>query len=86
MSGIRSFGFQRNAWSAPLKSCRCSAMDRTTVSRDEPRYVLPNVPSAISLMTCCIPRRMERKFFSRSSQRNQVLYVAPGSSFQRRMS
>lgn len=35
-AGIRSFGFQRKAWSAPLNICRCSAMAPTTVWRDEP--------------------------------------------------
>jgi hypothetical protein len=36
MSGIRSFGFQGKARAAPLKICRCSAIDPTTVSRTEP--------------------------------------------------
>src|SRR5215208_959239 len=83
MSGMRSFGFQRNAWSAPLNSWRCSAMDPTTVSSDDPRYALPNVPASICATTAAIPRRIERKFLSRSSHRNHDRYVAPGSLRQR---
>jgi len=59
-----------NAWSAPLKIWRCSATESSTVSRDEPRYATPNVPLSISSTTCMIPRRIERKFLSRSSHRN----------------
>jgi len=36
MSGMRSLGFQRKAWSAPLKIWRCSAMELTTISSDDP--------------------------------------------------
>jgi hypothetical protein len=36
---MRSFGFQRKAWSAPLKTWRCSAMEWTTVSRVLPDLV-----------------------------------------------
>ena len=31
---------------------RCSAIDLTTVSRDEPRYATPNVSALISKITC----------------------------------
>lgn len=51
MRRLRSFGFQRNAWSAPLKIWRCSAIDPTTVSSDEPLYTLPKVPASISWTT-----------------------------------
>src|SRR5579859_3843244 len=48
-------------------------------------YVLPKLPAKISAITCCRPRRLERKFLSRSSHRNHVRYAAPGSSFNRRI-
>ncbi len=44
----------------------------TTVSSDEPRYCVPKAPASISAATRWIPRRIERKFFSRSSQRNHA--------------
>src|SRR6266508_2109117 len=86
MSGMRSLGFHRNAWSAPLKIWRCSAMEPTTVSRDEPLYAAPNVPASICETTAEMPRRIDRKFLSRSSQRNHVWYVPPASARQRSMS
>ncbi len=53
-------------------------MDLTTVSSEEPLYRLPKVPAGISATTGCSPRRIERKFFRRSSQRNHVWYVLSG--------
>ena len=48
----------------------------STVSSVEPRYTLPKLPPSISRTICPMPRRIERKFFRRSSHRNQVRYVA----------
>jgi hypothetical protein len=59
-------------------------MERTTVSSGDPLYALPNVPASIS-ETSAMPRLMERKFFSRSSHRNQVWQVPEESLRQRSM-
>jgi len=68
---------QLHAWSAPFKSCRCSAIECTTVSIDEPRYALPNAPASISRTTACSPRRIDRTVLTRSSHKNSRSGMCP---------
>lgn len=78
MLGMRSLGFQRSAWSVPLKIWRCSAMDATTISSDEPRDALSNTPDSISLAACRMPWRMDRKLVGRKGHKIHVWKVPAG--------